>query len=224
MAGCGRPLRGPFRPDCVGAGAPVHIHRTATGEDSAAAMLFNPANILTMSRILVIPFIVALFYIEADWSRWTAFGLYVLACVTDFFDGYIARSMNMVSALGRFLDPIADKLLVAAIILMMVATATLSGLAVLPGLVILLREITVSGLREYLAELQVGMPVSKLAKWKTAIQMVALGVLLVGPAGPAGVPVSLIGEGLLWLAAVLTLVTGYDYLRAGAEHMLGDRS
>ena len=187
-------------------------------------MIFNPANILTMSRILVIPFIVALFYVEADWARWTAFALYVLACVTDFFDGYIARSMNMVSALGRFLDPIADKLLVAAIILMMAATETLSGLAVLPGLVILLREITVSGLREYLAELQVGMPVSKLAKWKTAIQMVALGVLLVGPAGPAGVPVQLIGEGMIWIAAALTLVTGYDYLRAGAQHMLGDRS
>jgi cardiolipin synthase len=183
-------------------------------------MLFNLANILTLSRILVIPPIVALFFFfEQDWARWAAFALYALACVTDFFDGYVARSMNMVSALGRFLDPIADKLLIAAIILMLVAVGGLTGAVVVPGLIILLREITVSGLREFLAEVRVGMPVSNLAKWKTTIQMLAFGFLLVGPASPDLVPSQLIGEVLVWIAAALTLVTGFDYLRAGLRHM-----
>ena len=131
----------------------------------------------------------------------------------------MARRWAQQSELGRFLDPIADKLLVAATLFMLVATDRLSSGAVLPALVILCREILVSGLREYLAELRVGLPVSKLAKWKTAIQMVAIGVLIVGAAGPAFLPVVAIGDTLLWAAALLTLMTGYDYLRLGLSHM-----
>lgn len=183
-------------------------------------MLTSLPNLLTLMRILVIPPIIALFFWEGSLVRWTMFGLYVLACVTDYFDGVAARSMNQISKLGRFLDPIADKLLVASIILMLVAFNKSFGvLDIVACLIILLREITVSGLREFLAELQVGMPVSKLAKWKTSIQMLALGFLIVGPAETGPVPAEMIGSILLWVAAVLTVVTGFDYLRAGMRHM-----
>jgi len=176
-------------------------------------------NLLTLSRILAIPIVVASFYVQGDYARWFACALFSAAGVTDWLDGHMARRWAQQSELGRFLDPIADKLLVAATLFMLVATDRLSSGAVLPALVILCREILVSGLREYLAELRVGLPVSKLAKWKTGIQMVAIGVLIVGNAGPAFLPVAAIGEMLLWVAALLTLVTGYDYLRAGLSHM-----
>ena len=176
-------------------------------------------NLLTLSRILAIPIVVASFYIPGEYARWFACALFSAAGVTDWLDGHMARRWSQQSELGRFLDPIADKLLVAATLFMLVATDRLSAGAFLPALVILCREILVSGLREYLAELRVGLPVSKLAKWKTAIQMVAIGVLIVGDAGPAFLPVAAIGEALLWVAALLTLVTGYDYLRAGLAHM-----
>ena len=176
-------------------------------------------NLLTLSRILAIPIVIASFYVQGDYARWFACALFSAAGVTDWLDGHMARRWEQQSELGRFLDPIADKLLVAATLFMLVATDRLSSGAVLPALVILCREILVSGLREYLAELRVGLPVSKLAKWKTAIQMVAIGVLIVGDAGPAILPVAAIGEMLLWVAALLTLVTGYDYLRAGLAHM-----
>jgi len=176
-------------------------------------------NLLTLSRILAIPVVVASFYVQGDYARWFACALFSAAGVTDWLDGHMARRWAQQSELGRFLDPIADKLLVAATLFMLVATDRLSSGAILPALVILCREILVSGLREYLAELRVGLPVSKLAKWKTAIQMVAIGVLIVGDAGPALLPVAAIGELLLWVAALLTLVTGYDYLRAGLAHM-----
>jgi cardiolipin synthase (CMP-forming) len=176
-------------------------------------------NLLTLSRILAIPIVVASFYVQGDYARWFACALFSAAGVTDWLDGHMARRWAQQSELGRFLDPIADKLLVAATLFMLVATDRLSSGAILPALVILCREILVSGLREYLAELRVGLPVSKLAKWKTAIQMVAIGVLIVGNAGPAVLPVAAIGEMLLWVAALLTLVTGYDYLRAGLAHM-----
>ncbi len=178
-------------------------------------------NLLTLSRILVIPLIVATFYVDGEAVRWVACGLFVVAAITDFFDGYFARRRNSVSRLGRFLDPIADKLLVAAVLLMLTAFHRLTQLSVLPALVILLREILVSGLREYLAELKVGMPVSRLAKWKTGIQMTALPTLLVGDAAPHWLPAQTIGEVFLWAAAVLTLVTGWDYMQAGFKHMQG---
>ena len=177
-------------------------------------------NLLTLSRILAIPIVVATFYVPGDTARWFACALFSAAGVTDWLDGHMARRWSQQSELGRFLDPIADKLLVAATLFMLVAKGRLSAeWALLPALVILCREILVSGLREYLAELRVGLPVSRLAKWKTAIQMVAIGVLIVGNAGPAFLPVAAIGEMLLWVAALLTLVTGYDYLRAGLAHM-----
>ena len=182
-------------------------------------MLTNLPNLLTMSRILVILPIVALFFVTGDAARWITLGLYAAACVTDFFDGYIARSMGQISRFGRFLDPVADKLLVAAVIFMLVATDRIEGLVVLPALVILIREILVSGLREHLASLSVSVPVSRLAKWKTSIQMLSLGFLIVHDASPDWIPSVLIGETGIWIAALLTLITGYDYLRAGLQHL-----
>ena len=141
--------------------------------------------------------------------------------MTDFFDGYLARALSQQSMLGKFLDPIADKLLVSSLILMLVAFNRIPGIAILPAVVILCREILVSGLREFLAGAQVGVPVSKLAQWKTTLQMLMLGFLIVGPAGPMFGPLSTTDVGVvgLWIAAVLTLVTGYDYFRAGLRHV-----
>jgi cardiolipin synthase len=183
------------------------------------SMVTTLPNILTVSRILVIPLIIGTFYIDGGTARWIACGLFIAAAVTDFFDGYVARRRNSVSSLGRFLDPIADKLLVAAVLLMLTAFGRVTQVSVLPAVVILLREILVSGLREFLADLRVGMPVSNLAKWKTGIQMTALPALLVGDAAPYWLPAQMIGEVCLWAAAVLTLITGWDYLRAGLKHM-----
>jgi cardiolipin synthase (CMP-forming) len=176
-------------------------------------------NLLTVSRILVIPLVIGSFYVPGDYARWFACALFSAAAVTDWLDGHMARRWQQQSEIGRFLDPIADKLLVSATLFMLTTFGRLSAQAVLPALVILCREILVSGLREYLAGLRVGMPVSRLAKWKTVIQMVAIGVLIVGDAGPGFLPVAAVGETLLWIAALLTLVTGYDYLRAGFRHM-----
>jgi CDP-diacylglycerol---glycerol-3-phosphate 3-phosphatidyltransferase len=176
-------------------------------------------NILTMSRIVAIPLVAGLLYFDGAFWRWAALVLYAAACITDFFDGYLARSWRQTSNLGRFLDPIADKLLVAAVILVLVAERRLTGWTILPALIILCREILVSGLREYLAGLNVGVPVSQLAKWKTLLQMLALGFLILGDAGLPQWPITIIGEAGLWIAAALTVVTGYDYLRAGMRHM-----
>lgn len=182
-------------------------------------MITSLPNLLTLFRIVVIPVLVALFYLDSVTGRWLACGLFAIAAITDFFDGYIARATRQQSVLGRFLDPVADKLLVSAALLMMVGFDQITGYVILPAVVILCREILVSGLREFLATLRVSVPVSTLAKWKTLIQMVAIGFLIVGDAGPAALPVRLIGEAGLWIAAVLTLITGYDYLRAGLKHM-----
>lgn len=183
-------------------------------------MLTSLPNILTLSRIAVIPLVVALFFFPGKWSAWTALGLYAAACITDWFDGYLARIWREESLIGKFLDPIADKLLVAAVLMMLVAVGKIEGSATIPAIIILLREVMVSGLREFLAGLRVSVPVSRLAKWKTGIQMGAIGWLIVGHDGPEGWPVTEIGEIGLWLAAALTLLTGWDYLRAGLRHML----
>lgn len=183
-------------------------------------MLTSLPNILTLSRIAIIPVVVALFYVDGAWPAYLACGLFAAAAITDWFDGYLARAWQEESVIGKFLDPIADKLLVAAVLMMLVAVDKVSGLAVLPAVVILLREVMVSGLREFLAGLRVSVPVSNLAKWKTTIQMVAIGVLIVGRDGPSWLPVELIGEIGLWMAAALTLITGWDYLRAGLKYML----
>ena len=182
-------------------------------------MVTNLPNLLTLFRIGVIPVLVALFYLDSVAGSWLACGLFVIAAITDFFDGYFARVWRQQSVLGQFLDPVADKLLVSAALLMMVGFGQIAGLVMLPAVVILCREILVSGLREFLAGLSVSVPVSALAKWKTVIQMIAIGFLIVGDAGPAILPVRLIGESGLWIAALFTLVTGYDYLRAGLRHI-----
>lgn len=179
-------------------------------------------NILTLSRIAVLPLLVGVLFSTSSWASWLALAIFVAAAVTDYLDGFYARRRDEVSPLGRFLDPIADKLMVASVILMLVASERIAGLVILPAIVILCREILVSGLREYLAEIQVPMPVSKLAKWKTGLQMVALALLILGDAAPAGLPVREIGELGLWGAAILTFITGYDYLTRGLHHMRSD--
>src|SRR5579862_4273736 len=146
--------------------------------------MLNTANILTLSRIAAIPLVVACFWLDKEWSQWLSMGLFVAAGVTDYFDGYFARRYHQISRLGRFLDPIADKLLVAAALVMLIDKGPLHGVHVLAALIILAREILVSGLREFLAELRVGLPVSQLAKWKTGAQMVAIAVLLLRDAVP----------------------------------------
>lgn len=184
-------------------------------------MLTNLANLLTLSRIAAIPLVIATFYLDEPFGNWLGLAIYSVACITDFFDGYVARAWSQQSQLGRFLDPVADKLLVSALLLMLVATGRIPGIAILPAVVILCREILVSGLREFLATAHVGVPVSKLAQWKTTVQMLALGFLMVSMAGPDFGPLSTteIGVWGLWIAAILTLVTGYDYLRAGLRHV-----
>jgi cardiolipin synthase len=182
-------------------------------------VITNLPNLLTLSRIVVIPLLALLFFIPGDGAKWAAMLLFAAAGLTDFLDGYFARSRRQFSRLGRFLDPVADKLLVASALFLLVAFDNITGLTILPALVILCREILVSGLREFLAGLRVRVPVSRLAKWKTAIQMVAIGFLIVDDAAPRDIPATVIGSAGLWVAAALTLVTGYDYLRAGLRYM-----
>ena len=181
-------------------------------------MYTNIPNFLTLGRIAVIPPIILLIYAFDDASRWVACVLFTLAGLTDYLDGYLARVTASESRFGRVLDPIADKLLVGAVLLILVERDAIGGMSLIPAIIILCREILVSGLREHLAELHVPLPVSRLAKWKTALQMIAIGVLIVGESGPAALPVTLIGEIGLWIAAALTLVTGWDYLVAAQRH------
>jgi cardiolipin synthase len=187
-------------------------------------MINRLPTLLTLSRIAVIPVLIVLFYVSGDWLRYVACALYTAAAVTDYLDGYLARAWKLQTKLGRIFDPIADKLLVGATILLLVAFDRVTGILILPALVILCREILVSGLREFLAEIRaLNLPVNRLAKWKTGIQMTALGFLIVGDAAPTSfAPISLIGETGLWIAAVLTLITGWDYLNAGLRHIDDD--
>ena len=189
-------------------------------------MLSSLPNLLTLSRIFAVPLLVVLMWGSRpqDWAAWlAAFVVFSIAGATDYLDGYLARARGTVSKLGQFLDPIADKIMVAATIVMLVHGNIVHGWSVIPALIILLREITVSGLREFLAGVQVSLPVSALAKWKTAFQMVALGALVLAgatsQAALAWLPAMQIGLVCLWLAAGLTVVTGYDYLRVGLKHM-----
>jgi cardiolipin synthase len=191
---------------------------------------FNLPNLLTYARILAVPLIVLCFFIEgalvsSDFARWTALAIFVAASITDYLDGYLARIWEQTSNIGRMLDPIADKLLVSTCLLLLAANGTIADWSLWAGIIILCREILVSGLREYLAALKVSVPVTQLAKWKTTIQMLAIGFLLVGPAGdlifPAGYTLT-IGITLLWISAIVTLYTGYDYFRAGLKHVIAD--
>jgi cardiolipin synthase len=182
-------------------------------------------NLLTLSRILAVPILVFLLWRPAPLDYAITFVLYCIVGMTDYLDGYLARAWGNISRLGQFLDPIADKIMVAAVLIMLISSRKanpvpeIAGLHIIPALVILLREIIVSGLREFLAGLQVSVPVSALAKWKTTLQLVALGALILGGAVPQYPWVHLVGIICLWAAAALTLITGYDYLRAGLKHM-----
>jgi cardiolipin synthase len=210
--------------------------------DTAAkpSRAFALANLLTYGRIAAVPVVVALMYWQGIlngelWLRWVALAIFAIAAITDFFDGYVARAWSQQSSLGRMLDPIADKLLVSACLLMLAADSTIKGWSLLAAVIILCREILVSGMREFLAELRVRVQVTTLAKWKTTLQLIAIGFLIAGEAGDrafislglyVGTPpnalgvVTPIGILLLWLSAVLTLYTGWDYMRAGMHHLV----
>jgi len=183
-------------------------------------------NLLTYARIAAVPVVVGLMYWQSIlggglWLRWLALAVFIAAGITDILDGYFARMWGQQSSLGRMLDPIADKLLVASCLLMLAAEGTIRGWSLFAAVIILCREILVSGLREYLAELRVGVPVTRLAKWKTIAQMVAIGFLIAGDAGDIILPATTqIGIALLWLSAIVTLYTGWDYMRAGLRYMM----
>jgi cardiolipin synthase len=187
---------------------------------------YSLPNLLTYARIIAVPLVVLCFFLEgrlqsSDAARWGALVIFLIASITDFFDGYLARIWQQTSTIGRMLDPIADKLLVSACLLLRAADGTIAGWTLWAAIIILCREILVSGLREYLAELKVSVPVSRLAKWKTTIQMVAIAFLLAGPAGDKIVPIiTIFGIILLWIAALITLYTGWDYFRAGLKHVV----
>ena len=187
-------------------------------------------NLLTLSRIFAVPLLVFLLWRPTPIDYLITFILYCLVGITDYFDGYVARAQGKISRLGQFLDPIADKIMVAAVLMMLISSRkaypvseidghVIDGLHIIAALIILLREIIVSGLREFLAPLNISMPVSALAKWKTTLQLVALGALILSGAFPAEQWVHSTGLACLWAAAALTLITGYDYLRVGLKHM-----
>ncbi|NLR95596.1 CDP-diacylglycerol--glycerol-3-phosphate 3-phosphatidyltransferase [Rhizobium sp. P38BS-XIX] len=193
-----------------------------------ASRAYSIPNLLTYGRILCVPLIVLCFFVEgklegSDFARWVALWIFVIASLTDFLDGYLARIWNQTSNIGRMLDPIADKLLVSAILLLVAADGTIAGWSLWAAIIILCREILVSGLREYLAALKVSVPVTRIAKWKTTAQLVAIAFLLAGPAGDKVLPYTTeIGIGLLWISALLTIYTGYDYFRAGLKHIVDE--
>jgi cardiolipin synthase len=204
----------------------------ATTRGAAKSSLSLP-NMLTYARIAAIPVVVGCIYAQSImdgplWLRWVAVAVFIAAGVTDFLDGYYARIWDQHSAFGRMLDPIADKLLVASCLLMLAADGIIHGWTLWAAIVILCREILVSGLREYLAGLRVSVPVTKLAKWKTTVQLVAIGFLLAGEAGDIAIPivtplgpiVTEIGLLLLWVSAIVTIYTGWDYFRAGIRHLI----
>ena len=184
----------------------------------------NLPNLLTYARIIMVPMVAGLVIWGGALAHWLALGIFIIAAITDFFDGWLTRRWQLQSSLGRMLDPIADKLLVAAALLALVGDNTIEGAHLWAAIIILCREVLVSGLREYLAELRVSVPVTQLAKWKTTIQFIAMCFLIAGPAGDVVLPYNtLIGLSLLWVAAGLTLYTGYDYFRAGVGHMMDER-
>jgi len=182
-------------------------------------------NLLTLSRIFAVPLLVALLWTPRSFDYLLAFGLYVLIGFTDYLDGYLARKLGTTSRLGAFLDPIADKIMVAAVLLMLVSSRDpdqpplIADIHIIAAIIILLREIMVSGLREYLAGSQVSVPVTQLAKWKTTMQMIALGALILAGGLPDSPWLLWLGLASLWVAAVLTMLTGWKYLQVGLKHM-----
>ncbi len=179
----------------------------------------NIPNYLTYLRIFLIPIVIGLLYIPMAWAAWAALAFYTIACVTDFLDGHLARKWSVESAVGKFLDPICDKVFIASLLLALVGFDRIDGFWMIPAIIILMREFLVSGMREFLGPLNVQLPVSQLAKWKTTIQMIALGFLVMGDYGDSVLPYTLeIGQVGLTIAAVLTVITGWDYLKAGFKH------
>lgn len=177
-------------------------------------------NFLTMLRILAVPLMIGAFYLSTPSGRWLALFVFVAASVTDYLDGYFARRMDLQSKLGALLDPLADKFLVLSALLMLIESRTITGLHVVVTIVILGREFLVAGLRQHLADSQVSVPVSQLAKWKTATQMTAIGFLIAGPVGERILPLTMeIGLTLLWVSAALTVLSGYQYFMAGLHHV-----
>jgi cardiolipin synthase (CMP-forming) len=198
-----------------------------------ASKVWNLPNLLTYGRILAVPMVAGLLLwtdraalttgIGIETARWIALAIYIVAAITDFFDGYLARKWQQQSALGKMLDPIADKVLVAVVLLVLCGDQILRGGHVWAAIIILAREVLVSGLREFLGQLRVSVPVTQIAKWKTTVQLVAIGFLIAGPAGDTIIPgVTWVGIILLWIAAGLTLYTGYDYFRAGLRHVVDE--
>ena len=194
---------------------------TDTEKPIPYSKVWNLPNILTYGRIVAVPIVAGLLLWGGDTARWTALAIYIVAAITDFFDGYLARRWKQQSSLGRMLDPIADKVLVAVVLLVLCADSILHGGHIWAAIIILSREVLVSGLREYLGELRVSVPVTQIAKWKTTVQLVAVGFLIAGPAGDTVLPYTTeMGIAMLWIAAGLTLYTGYDYFRAGIRHVV----
>ena len=181
----------------------------------------NLPNIITLSRLATLPVLLILMFVPHAWAAWTALGLYTLGCITDYVDGYLARRMQIESAFGKFLDPIADKIFVITVILCLVATGKLPHVMVIPPLLIITREFLIAGLREFLGPKNISVPVSKLAKWKTGFQMTSLGFLIVGDYGNIILPGTMYwGWGLITIAALLTLQTGWDYFKVGLRHLM----
>ena len=180
-------------------------------------------NLLTLCRIFSIPFIVGCFYIDGFWAHLAATSLFIIACVTDFFDGYFARQWEQVSAFGRFLDPVADKLLISTILLMLSGIGIISGIHLVAATIILAREIIVSGLREFMSQMQLIIPVTKYAKWKTGMQMASVSCLLSSAMFPEIIILKNTGIILLWLAVIMTIFTGARYLRFGIVRISDDQ-
>lgn len=204
------------------------------GQGNVVSKVWNLPNILTYGRIVAVPVVAALLLwneraeaisgLGISSARWIALAIYIAAAITDFFDGYLARKWGQQSSLGRMLDPIADKVLVAVVLLVLCGDQILRGGHVWAAIIILAREVLVSGLREYLGQLRVSVPVTQIAKWKTTVQLVAIGFLIAGPAGDTVVPgVTWVGIVGLWIAAGLTLYSGYDYFRAGLRHVVDSK-
>ncbi len=189
------------------------------GHHWTSAMLANLPNILTLFRIAVIPLVAGAFFLEKPTASWVAAALFLVAGITDYLDGYVARTFRSTTAFGRFLDPVADKLLISSVLLLLAGYGRIDGISLIPALIILCREILVSGLREFLAGLSLSLPVTKLAKWKTLLQMFALGFLLWDEPFPDYITLKPLALAGLWGAAFLTLVTGYDYLKKSLKHM-----
>ena len=183
--------------------------------------MWNLPNILTIIRIIMIPFIIGLLFIDQAWAVWSCLALYAAAAITDYFDGYFARKMKLSSAFGQFMDPIADKLLIATLIVALAGFNRIDDYWLIPAIIIIMREFMISGLREFLGPQNIQIPVSKLAKWKTTVQMIALGFLITGEYGEALVPYALeIGQWGLAVAAALTVITGWNYMKVGMQHII----